>query len=129
MWFPQDEKQIDWDVALDEMATAGFSVMDTGPFGYFPTEPARLQEEMDARGFKVVAGTGWGILHKAEAWADTEKLFRSIGETHAAVGAEYVVHLPPMFRDEKTGITPTTGCYPPTPGTSTSRAPTGWAGS
>ena len=103
VWFPQDEKQIDWDVALDEMATAGFSVMETGPFGYFPTEPARLQEEMDARGFKVVAGTGWGILHQAEAWADTEKLFRSIGETHAAVGAEYVVHLPPMFRDEKTG--------------------------
>jgi len=103
VWFPQDEKQIDWDVALDEMATAGFSVMETGPFGYFPTEPARLQEEMDQRGFKVVAGTGWGILHQAEAWADTEKFFRSIGETHAAVGAEYVVHLPPMFRDEKTG--------------------------
>ena len=103
VWFPQDEKQIDWDVALDEMATAGFSVMETGPFGYFPTEPARLQEEMDERGFKVVAGTGWGILHQAEAWADTEKFFRSIGETHAAVGAEYVVHLPPMFRDEKTG--------------------------
>ena len=73
VWFPQDEKQIDWDVALDEMATAGFSVMETGPFGYFPTEPARLQEEMDKRGFTVVAGTGWGILHKAEAWADTEK--------------------------------------------------------
>ena len=82
---------------------AGFSVMETGPFGYFPTDPVRLKEEMDARGFRVVAGTGWGILHQAEAWADTEKLFRSIGETHAAVGAEYVVHLPPMFRDEKTG--------------------------
>ena len=77
--------------------------METGPFGYFPKDPARLQEEMDKRGFKVVAGTGWGILHKAEAWADTEKSFRAIGETHAAVGAEYVVHLPPMFRDEKTG--------------------------
>ena len=51
VWFPQDEKQIDWDVALDQMATAGFSVMETGPFGYFPTEPARLQEEMDKRGF------------------------------------------------------------------------------
>ncbi|MBM6401316.1 TIM barrel protein [Phycicoccus sonneratiae] len=103
VWFPQDEKQIDWDVALDEMASAGFSVMETGPFGYFPTDPKRLQEEMDARGFRVVAGTGWGILHKAEAWAETERFFRQIGETHAAVGAEYVVHLPPMFRDEKTG--------------------------
>jgi inosose dehydratase len=57
---------------------------------------------MDKRGFRVVAGTGWGILHKPEAWADTEKTFREIAETHAAVGAEYIVHLPPMFRDEKT---------------------------
>jgi inosose dehydratase len=84
------------------MATARFSVMETGPFGYFPKDPKRLKEEMDRRGFRVVAGTGWGILHKPEAWADTESTFRGIAETHAAVGAEYVVHLPPMFRDEKT---------------------------
>ena len=103
VWFPQDEKQIDWDVALDEMQTAGFSVMETGPFGYFPTDPAQLKDVMDEHGFRVVAGTGWGVLHKTEAWAETERFFRAIGETHAAVGAEYVVHLPPMFRDEKTG--------------------------
>ena len=84
------------------MAEAGFSVMETGPFGYFPKDPKRLQEEMDKRGFRVVAGTGWGILHKPEAWADTEKTFREIAETHAAVGAEYIVHLPPLFRDDKT---------------------------
>lgn len=102
VWFPEDPKQIPWSTALDEMAQAGFSIMETGPFGYFPTDPARLKEEMDARGFRVVAGTGWGILHKEEAWADTEKTFRAIGETHAAVGAEYVVHLPPLFRDDKT---------------------------
>jgi len=103
VWFPWDEKQIAWDKALAEMAEAGFSIMETGPFGYFPTDPKLLKAVMDAYGFKVVAGTGWGILHKEEAWADTEKFFRAIGETHAAVGAEYVVHLPPMFRDEKTG--------------------------
>lgn len=103
VWFPEDPKQIPWETSLGEMATAGFSIMETGPFGYFPKDPKRLQEEMDKHGFKVVAGTGWGILHKAEAWDDTEKTFRAIGETHAAVGAEYVVHLPPMFRDEHTG--------------------------
>ncbi|MFV0463607.1 MAG: TIM barrel protein [Nostocoides sp.] len=103
VWFPRDEAQVDWDTALGEMATAGFSVMETGPFGYFPTDPIQLKDVMDARGFQVVAGTGWGILHKDEAWEDTEAFFRAIAATHAAVGAQYIVHLPPMFRDEKSG--------------------------
>lgn len=102
VWFPNDPKQIPWRTALAEMAEAGFSIMETGPFGYFPTDPKELKTVMDDHGFQVVAGTGWGILHKEEAWAETEKTFRAIGETHAAVGAEYVVHLPPLFRDDKT---------------------------
>jgi inosose dehydratase len=103
VWFPDDPKQIPWRTALAEMAEAGFEIMETGPFGYFPKDPVELKKVMDEFGFKVVAGTGWGILHKAEAWPETEAFFRAIGETHAAVGAEYVVHLPPMFRDEHTG--------------------------
>ncbi len=102
VWFPDDPKQIPWRTALAEMAEAGFSIMETGPFGYFPTDPRELKAVMDDHGFQVVAGTGWGVLHKEEAWPDTEKTFRAIGETHAAVGAEYVVHLPPLFRDDKT---------------------------
>lgn len=102
VWFPNDPQQILWQTALAEMAEAGFEIMETGPFGYFPTDPKQLKSVMDDHGFRVVAGTGWGVLHKEEAWAETEKTFRAIGETHAAVGAEYVVHLPPMFRDEKT---------------------------
>jgi len=103
VWFPDDPKQIHWRTALAEMAEAGFEIMETGPFGYFPKDPAELQQVMDESGFKVVAGTGWGILHKPEVWPETEAWFRQIAETHAAVGAEYIVHLPPMFRDEHTG--------------------------
>jgi inosose dehydratase len=103
VWFPEDDKQIDWDVALDQMQSAGFSIMETGPFGYFPKDPKQLQDVMAEHGFEVVAGTGWGILHKDEAWPQTEAFFREIGQTHAEVGAKFVVHLPPMFRDEKTG--------------------------
>ena len=102
VWFPDDPKQIPWRTALAEMAEAGFEIMETGPFGYFPTDPKELKRVMDDHGFRVVAGTGWGILHKEEAWEQTERTFRAIGETHAAVGAEYVVHLPPLFRDDKT---------------------------
>lgn len=103
VWFPDDPKQIPWRTALAEMAEAGFEIMETGPFGYFPKDAKELQKVMDEYGFKVVAGTGWGILHKPEAWAETERFFRAVAETHAAVGAEYIVHLPPMFRDEHTG--------------------------
>ena len=31
VWFPFDEKQVPWDIALAEMAEAGFSIMETGP--------------------------------------------------------------------------------------------------
>lgn len=103
VWFPDDDVQIDWRTSLQEMNAAGFSIVETGPYGYYPTDPVRLKDVMDEFGFRVVAGTGWGILHRYEAWPQTERLFRAIGETHAAVGAEFVVHLPPMFRDEKTG--------------------------
>lgn len=103
VWFPEDPQQIPWRTALAEMAEAGFELMETGPFGYFPKDAKELQKVMDEFGFKVVAGTGWGILHKPEKWAETEAFFREVAETHAAVGAEYIVHLPPMFRDEHTG--------------------------
>ena len=103
VWFPEDPKQIPWRTALAEMAEAGFEVMETGPFGYFPKDAKELRSVMDEYGFRVVAGTGWGVLHKPEVWAQTEAFFREVAETHAAVGAEYIVHLPPMFRDEHTG--------------------------
>ena len=58
-----------------------------------------------ARGFRVVAGTGWGILHQAEAWADTEAaLPGSIGETPRRRRAPSTsCTCLRMFRDEKTG--------------------------
>ena len=39
VWFPEDPKQMDPRQAWEEMAEAGFEVIETGPFGYFPTTP------------------------------------------------------------------------------------------
>ncbi|AZZ41550.1 2-keto-myo-inositol dehydratase [Acidipropionibacterium jensenii] len=102
VWFPDDPKQIKPRQAMQEMAEAGFEILETGPFGYFPTDPKELTRWTDEFGLKVVAGTGWGILHKPEEWKTTQDWFRKIAETHAAVGAEYIVHLPPLYRDDKT---------------------------
>lgn len=58
VWFPEDEKQMDPRQAWEEMAEAGFEIIETGPFGYFPTDPKELQKWCDEFGMKVVAGTG-----------------------------------------------------------------------
>lgn len=102
VWFPEDEKQMEPKRAMAEMAEAGFEILETGPYGYFPTDPDEYQKWLDEFGLRVVGGTGWGILHKKEAWPETVKTFRAIAETHQALGAEYIVHLPPLYRDDKT---------------------------
>lgn len=102
VWFPDDSKQIPPRRAMQEMAEAGFEILETGPYGYFPTDPAELKRWTDEFGLKVVAGTGWGVLHKPAEWNTTKEHFRRIAETHAGVGAEYIVHLPPLYRDDKT---------------------------
>ena len=102
VWFPEDDKQIHWETALDEMARGRLLGDGDRAVRLLPEGPEAAPGGDGQARLPVVAGTGWGILHKPEAWADTEKTFREIAETHAAVGATYIVHLPPMFRDEKT---------------------------
>lgn len=103
VWFPSDPLQIDPMTCLDEMEQAGYEYLETGPFGYFPTDPARLVEEVTKRGITVIAGTRWGVLHKPEAWDTTEREMRASAAVLQAVGAHYLVHLPPMYTDEHTG--------------------------
>lgn len=39
VWFSDDEKQIEPRQAMKEMAEAGFEILVTGSWGYFPTNP------------------------------------------------------------------------------------------
>ena len=43
VWFPSDEKQIDWARYLDEARAAGYGWTELGPFGYMPTDGPRLE--------------------------------------------------------------------------------------
>ena len=42
VWFPDDLKQTPWERFLDEVAESGYKWIELGPYGYLPTEPARL---------------------------------------------------------------------------------------
>ena len=68
VWFADDPRQTPWDRFLDELAAAGYQWLELGPYGYLPTDPARLRDELGQRGLKVAGGTMHGLsgLHRAE---------------------------------------------------------------
>lgn len=57
VWFPDDPRQVPWERFLDEVTEAGYDWIELGPYGYLPTDPARLTDEVTRRGLKVPAGT------------------------------------------------------------------------
>ncbi|MFF1736330.1 TIM barrel protein [Streptomyces sp. NPDC058247] len=103
IWFPEDEHQVPYTRFLDELAQAGYEWLELGPYGYLPTAPVVLAEELATRGLKVSGGTAFGALHRPEAWDGMLAHVRQVAELTAAAGAHHLVLIPPMYRDEKTG--------------------------
>jgi len=103
VWFPDDERQIPWNRFLDEVAEAGYEWLELGPYGYLPTNHARLSHELAERGLKVAGGTVAGALHHADELEEIMGSAREVAGLAAALGAHHVVFLPKMFRDERTG--------------------------
>ncbi|GAA1983401.1 sugar phosphate isomerase/epimerase [Nocardiopsis rhodophaea] len=103
VWFPEDEYQTPWDRFLDELAESGYDWLELGPYGYLPTDPKQLADEVGKRNLRVSGGTVFGSLHRPERWDDMLSTVRKVAELTAAVGAHHLVFIPTMFRDEKTG--------------------------
>jgi inosose dehydratase len=82
--------QTPWSRFLDEVAEAGYSWIELGPYGYLPTDPALLGRELDRRGLKISAGFEVAPLDEADSWPEVEdKIVRS-GELVAALGGRYL---------------------------------------
>ena len=64
VWFTDDPQHTPWERFLDEVAESGYKWIELGPYGYLPTDPARLAEELKARDLKVTAGTVFTALHR-----------------------------------------------------------------
>lgn len=103
VWFPEDEQQVPYTRFLDELARAGYEWLELGPYGYLPTDPRQLKDELDARGLKVSGGTVFGALHRPDAWDEMLTQVRRVATLTQAAGAHHLVFIPPMYRDEKTG--------------------------
>ena len=106
VWFAQDPKQTPWERFLDELAGVGYEWLELGPYGYLPTDPAHLGDELASRGLRVSGGTmhGESGLHRPADWPAVLDKTRKVAELTAAVGGRHVIFVPvPGYRDDATG--------------------------
>jgi inosose dehydratase len=99
VWFADDPRQTPWHRFLDELAEAGYRWLELGPYGYLPTDPGRLREEVEARGLRVSGQAVVGALHDPDRWEADLRDARQVAELVTAMGAGHVVLLPAGFRD------------------------------
>lgn len=104
VWYADDPVQTPWTRFLDEVASAGYTRIELGPYGYLPTDPARLRDELAQRELTVTAGTIFEHLHRKDSWDTTWAKVSAVAELTQAMGAEHLVVIPDFWRDPDTGV-------------------------
>lgn len=103
VWFPDDPKQIPWDRFLDEVVAAGYHWIELGPFGYLPTDPNQLQDELAKRDLQLSAGTVFTGLHKGDdQWKRAWDQALNVAGLVSKLGAEHLVVIPDLWRSDST---------------------------
>lgn len=103
VWFPDDLGQVPWTRFLDEVAEAGYHWIELGPYGYLPTDPKQLADELARRDLKVSAGTVFTGFHKpGEQWQRAWDQAQRVAGLAAELGAEHIVVIPDLWRSDAT---------------------------
>lgn len=103
VWFPNDPKQVPWERFLDEVQAAGYHWIELGPFGYLPTDPAQLEDELSKRDLKLSAGTVFTGFHKGdEQWKRAWDQALDVAGLVSKLGAEHLVVIPDLWRSDST---------------------------
>ena len=100
IWLPDHPSQTPWERFLDEIALAGYEWVELGPYGYLPTDPARLRDELDKRGLRCSGQAVFAAFHREGGFDDVLPDARAVAELSTAVGGEYVILLPGLHTDE-----------------------------
>ncbi|RDB47594.1 sugar phosphate isomerase/epimerase family protein, partial [Tsukamurella tyrosinosolvens] len=104
VWFADHPRQTPWERFLDEVAEAGYHYIELGPYGYLPTDPQRLKDELDKRDLELSGGTIFTGFHKgADQWDRAWKQVSDVATLVGALGAEHIVVIPDLWRSDLTG--------------------------
>lgn len=103
VWFPDDPRQTPWNRFLDEVQEAGYSWIELGPYGYLPTDPHQLEDELGKRDLSLSAGTMFTAFHNADpsTWMDAWEQAERIGSLVSRLGAEHLVVIPALWGPEE----------------------------
>ena len=88
---------------LDEIAASGYEGTELGPYGYLPTDPAKLSEQLDEYGIGVLAGTVFEHLHRPDSWDAVWTQVTDVAALTQALGGKHIVVIPEVWRHHKTG--------------------------
>jgi inosose dehydratase len=103
VWFPNDPRQTPWRRFLDEVVAAGYEWIELGPYGYLPTDPHQLTDELGSRGLKLSAGTVFTGFHKGpEQWDRAWSQALEVAGLASKLGAEHLVVIPDLWRSDAT---------------------------
>jgi inosose dehydratase len=104
VWFADDPRQTPWPRFLDELSGAGYRWLELGPYGYLPTDPARLRDELAKRELTCAGGTVAGVGGPHKDFDAVVAETRKVAALTAALGAENLIFVPvPGYRDDVTG--------------------------
>jgi inosose dehydratase len=85
------EAKFPYTQVLDEIAGTGYTGMELGPWGFMPTDPEILRDELKKRGLQLLSSFVPVKLVNANAHAKAEAFALKVGKLLAALGAQYVV--------------------------------------
>ena len=103
VWFPSDPEQVPPEVFLHEVAEAGYEWIELGPYGYLPSDPVKLSEQLDEYGTGVLAGTVFEHLHRPDSWDAVWTQVTDVAALTQALGGKHIVVIPDVWRHHKTG--------------------------
>jgi inosose dehydratase len=104
IWHAEHPAQIPWQRYLDEVAEAGYRVVEPGNYGYLPRQPVTVRAALAARGLIIPGGTYFAAMADRTR---REAVFAGLDQTAswlAAIGARFLVLLDDFYRDPDTGM-------------------------
>ena len=104
VWFPDDPHQVPWHQFLDEVVQGGYQWIELGPYGYLPTDPEQLRDELGRRGLHLSGGAVFAGLHRgADAYEQAVEDCRAEARLLGALGARHLILLPEQHTDMHSG--------------------------